>query len=612
MRLYVKAFLILGATGIIISIIFFITSQSILLNSFIKLEEQPTDQNVQRVLSAINSDVESFDTYTHDWSSWDDTYRFVQDRNAQYVQTNLVDDTFISAKLNLMLFINTSEQLVFGKAFDLQNMTEVPIPQSLVEKLGTNDTLWYHLNESSVVKGFILLPEGPMLIISRPILTSYNEGPVQGALVMGKFFDSSQVARISNETYLSLFVNRLDDPDLPADFQTAYAHMTEENSVIIQPLNKEIVAGYTLISDIYGQPILILRINLPRNIYNQGLSSVNLFFFFVEGLSLIIGVLSIIVVEKSIVAPLRQLSVNVTDIAKNGQISARVNVKGKDEVSDLAIAINKMLASLERSQSELNEKTKQLKQARIERLVAVGQAATMVGHDLRNPLMSIMGATYLLRQKLDGKLDEKSIETLEIINKGVKYSDKIVNDLLDFSREINLELEETTPRLIVQETLAGIEIPGNVQLSNLAQDTPKIKVDLRKMQRVFTNIIKNAVEAMPQGGKLTIKSQIVDKTLEISFSDTGPGMSSDVLEKLGTPFFTTKAKGMGLGLAICKRIVEEHGGRILTESTVGNGTTFRIMLPTGQRSREAELKSRLSPVPRTVASLKQRMANRKT
>jgi len=388
--------------------------------------------------------------------------------------------------------------------------------------------------------------------------------------------------------------------------------MTEENSVIIQPLSNEIVAGYTLISGIYGQPILILRINLPRNIYNQGLSSVNLFFFFVEGLSLIVGVLSIIVVEKSIVAPLRQLSVNVTDIAKNGQISARVNVKGKDEVSDLAAAINKMLESLERSQSELNEKTKQLKQARIERLVAVGQAATMVGHDLRNPLMSIMGATYLLRQKLDGKLDEKSIETLEIINKGVKYSDKIVNDLLDFSREINLELEETTPRLIVQETLAGIEIPGNVQLSNLAQDTPKIKVDLRKMQRVFTNIIKNAVEAMPQGGKLTIKSQIVDKTLEISFSDTGPGMSSDVLEKLGTPFFTTKAKGMGLGLAICKRIVEEHGGRILTESTVGNGTTFRIMLPTGQRSREAELKSRLSPLPRTVASLKQRMANRKT
>jgi len=524
-----------------------------------------------------------------------------------------MDDTFINAKLNLMLFINTSEQLVFGKAFDIQNMTEVPIPQSLVEKFGTNDVLWYHLNESSVIRGFILLPEGPMLLISRPILTSYDEGPIQGALVMGRFFDSSQVARVSNETYLSLFVKRLDDPDLPADFQTAYTQITEENPILIQPLSNEIVAGYTLIRDIYGQPILILRINLPRTIYNQGLTTVNLFIFFVEGLSLTIGVLSIIIIEKSLVAPLRQLWMNVTNIAKNGKVSARVNVKGKnDEVSDLATAINKMLTSLENSQRELNESTKKLEQARLERFAAVGQTAAMVGHDLRNPLMSITGATYCLNERLKGKLDDKSEESLRVIDKGVEYSNKIINDLLDYSRENSLEINKKDLWSIVQEVLTEISVPGNVQVSNLTQTVPKIGIDRMKMKRVFSNIIKNAIEAMPEGGNLTINSQVVGKNLEISFTDTGTGIPLEVLGKLWTPIFTTKAKGFGLGLSMCRRIVEAHGGKIFTESTLGKGTMFKITLPIEQTSKEAKSESEVSPFPRTAISLKQRTADKKT
>jgi sensor domain CHASE-containing protein/nitrogen-specific signal transduction histidine kinase len=579
MKLYTKAFLILGTTGIVISIAFFVASQNILLYSFRKMEEQATNENVQRVLSAISSDVESLDLYTHDWSSWDDTYQFIQDNNSQYAQSNLMDDTFINAKLNLMLFINTSGQLVYGKAYDLQNMMEVPISQILVEKFGTNDILLYNTNESSVIKGFILLPEGPMWLVSRPILTSYDEGPAQGALVMGRFFDASQVARVSNETHLSIFIERLDDPDLPNDFQAAYIQISEENPIFVQPLNSETVSGYTLIKDIYGQPILILRINLLRNIYNQGLASVNFFFFFVEGFSLIIGILSIILVEKSLIAPLRRLSSNVTNIAKNGEISARVKIKGKDEVSDLAIEINKMLASLENSQIEIKESTKQLEQARLERLAVVGQAATMVGHDLRNPLQSITGASYILKEQFKRKLDNKSKEAFGIIDKGIGYSDNIINDLLDFSREIHLELEETNFRLFVQKILLEISIPENIQVLNQTQNELIIVMDPMKMKRVFSNLIKNAFDAMPQGGTLIINGKIIGRDLEISFTDTGTGIPLEVLAKIWTPFFTTKSKGLGLGLAICKRIVEAHEGRIFIESTVGKGTTFKIMLP---------------------------------
>jgi len=257
-------------------------------------------------------------------------------------------------------------------------------------------------------------------------------------------------------------------------------------------------------------------------------------------------------------------------------------MKGNDEVSTVAAEINNMLESIERMQQELNESAKQLEQAKLERLAIVGQTATMVGHDLRNPLMNITGATYLLRQGLKGKLDKKSIEALEIIEKSVRYADKIVSDLLDYSKVILLELEETTPKLILQETLSGIEIPKNVQLINLTQDEPKIKADLEKMKRVFTNIIKNAIDAMPNGGKLTINCQVKNQNLEFEFSDTGLGMSTDIVENAGKPFFTTKSKGIGLGLAISKRIVEAHGGKITIQSEEGKGTIVRIMLPIKQ------------------------------
>jgi two-component system, sporulation sensor kinase E len=107
----------------------------------------------------------------------------------------------------------------------------------------------------------------------------------------------------------------------------------------------------------------------------------------------------------------------------------------------------------------------------------------------------------------------------------------------------------------------------------------KVKIDVEKMKRVFVNIIKNAIDAMPKGGELTIKSRKTGNKFEVIFADTGVGMSKNVLKKIWSPLFTTKAKGMGLGLAICKRIVESHGGEIFVRSEVDEGTTFVITIP---------------------------------
>ncbi|MEM3576872.1 MAG: PAS domain S-box protein [Candidatus Bathyarchaeia archaeon] len=268
-----------------------------------------------------------------------------------------------------------------------------------------------------------------------------------------------------------------------------------------------------------------------------------------------------------------------------------VSSSGKIEVMGIVRDITErkqMQKKLEEYTQHLEElveqRTKALKEAqeqliRAERLAAIGQVAAMVGHDLRNPLTGINSAVYYLKNKLATRADKKLMDMLKLIEESVEHANSIIADLMEYSREIKLELTETTPKALAQEALSIVHIPDKIQVANLTQDSPKMEVDTEKMKRVLVNIIKNAVDAMPNGGKLTIASKEVDGNVEISFADTGKGMTKEVMDKIWTPFFTTKSRGMGLGLPICKRIVEAHGGKISVKSAVNEGTTFTVTVP---------------------------------
>jgi signal transduction histidine kinase len=225
------------------------------------------------------------------------------------------------------------------------------------------------------------------------------------------------------------------------------------------------------------------------------------------------------------------------------------------------------------------------------RLAVIGELAASVGHDLRNPLTGISGAVYYLKLKLVDKMDDKMREMFEIIENDIKYANKIVNDLLDFSREINLQLSKISIKEVVKRILTEIEIPENIKVVNLTKNTHVLSVDVSQIKRVFHNIIRNAIQAMPHGGTLKITSRKTKNFVRIGFHDTGIGISKENMNKLFKPLFTTKAKGIGLGLSICKRIVEAHGGKIAVQSEVGKGTCFTVILPIKTKKMEGGEKS---------------------
>jgi signal transduction histidine kinase len=251
------------------------------------------------------------------------------------------------------------------------------------------------------------------------------------------------------------------------------------------------------------------------------------------------------------------------------------------------------LCRLVAKNEELRKAQQQLLKS--ERLAAIGQLAAMIGHDLRNPLTSIIGSTYYLEKKLGSNADSKLREMLGIIKKNVEYSNKIVNDLLDYSRDIVLELETVTPKTVIKETLRCVKMPTNVRLLNLTANQPKIEVDFQKINRAFDNLLTNALDAMPEGGALKIETERTGSSVIFKFSDTGTGISPNDMENLWTPLFTTKAKGMGFGLAICKRIVEAHGGSISVKSRVNKGTTFTVKLPIESKIKAGGEKAWMKP-----------------
>ncbi len=229
----------------------------------------------------------------------------------------------------------------------------------------------------------------------------------------------------------------------------------------------------------------------------------------------------------------------------------------------------------------VEERTKQL--ITYERFAAVGQVAGMVGHDIRNPLQALMTEVYMLKEDLatlpENEAKEDMEEGLRSVEQNIGYINKIASDLQDYSRQLTPEYALVDLADLITSMFEAITIPSRIQLTFDIKSLPKLRADPTFVRRALTNLVNNAIQAMPDGGKLEIAGYQDMDGVCLTVADTGVGIADDVKSKLFTPMFTTKTKGQGLGLAVVKRLVEAQGGNICFESQVGRGTKFQIILP---------------------------------
>ncbi len=370
MNLRQKTLLLIGLTLTGLVGVLYASLSTIFGSSFAELEQRNAHKNIRRVQEALFDELQTLRVTAADYAEWDDTYAFMKDVKGNYVQANLLDENFVRLRLNFFLLFNSRDERVVGKGFNLEREKGTPIPESFQKQLSPGSILLKHPNTASSIIGIILLPEGSLMIASNPILTSQNTGSIRGSLIMASYLNAKRIQALRQRTQLSLSVYRVDDAQLPPDVQALRSALekteadsslstqpselsTKQAPIIIRPLSADVIAGYTLLRDIYGRPALLLRADIPREIYKQGQVSLNYLILSLLGVGIVFSIGTLLLLEKTVLSRLANLSTNVEYIGTSTDLSLRVFVTGNDELTSLGNTINSMLEALESSSKKL-------------------------------------------------------------------------------------------------------------------------------------------------------------------------------------------------------------------------------------------------------------------
>jgi len=329
---------------------------AILLGSFSQLETRNTRRNVQRVQAALDEELQKLNLTVEDWAEWDDTYGFIQQPNEAFLRANLGEGTLNKLKINVLLFLNSQGEQIVARGFDLQQQQATPLPNSFQPYLRTESILLNHPTLDSSITGLIALNNEVLAIASQPIVRSDGTGPIRGTLMMGRYLDRAQIQALSQRTQLSIRAHPT-GRQLPPHLQDLYAQLTEaeiepsspftQAPIEIVPLNADTIAGYTLLRDVGDRPILLLEIEIPREIYQQGQSSLYYLIISLLAAGVAFSIAILWLLERVVLRRLTRLSADVEQVGTNNDLSLRVKTSGRDELTRLAETINGMLEKLE-------------------------------------------------------------------------------------------------------------------------------------------------------------------------------------------------------------------------------------------------------------------------
>ncbi len=357
MNLRNKTLIVTGIFLVCLILILYMAAQLQLRSSFSDLEERNAKVDVDRALNAISNELTALGDLANFWAARDDIYAFMTTGNPDFINYSmstgsLTNDSLHNTEINLLLFLDSLGQIVFSRFLNASGSAE-EMPQDLIQQLSLYGFCPGCLDKKSRFAGIILLSGQPMMIVTHPITNSKKNSPSMGRVVLGRYLTQKEVDKLSGIIQLNLSMYPLDDPQMPQDFREAQSQLSYSSPVFVKLLDGESIAGYALLTNIYGNPLMILGVNASREIYRQGARSMESFVILFSAAGLLFLLMTLSYLDRSVLSRLVSLTTSIASIGRAPEISTSLRVQGEDELAHLAISINDMLAALKSANKDL-------------------------------------------------------------------------------------------------------------------------------------------------------------------------------------------------------------------------------------------------------------------
>jgi signal transduction histidine kinase len=583
MTLRSKILLVIGLLCAMIIVLAAFLIWQVTLSGYTKLERQSLERDLERADKALEAGLGILVIANRSFSYWNDTQVFVQGHDPDFPKvTGLEDNIFVEIDTDLVVFADTSGKIYYDRSVSSNKANALDeATLQVVRPLLVRDPS--DIEERS---GFMSLPAGPASVTALPILNNFAEGPAAGTLLVVRYLDEQYFQELDEAIIVSAKVTTL------ADAQVQDQTGLQNEAYLIQTMDR-ISKGYHLLPSPGGQSPLVLSVDATRTIYQQGLKNVLTLIATLALMSVVVTLIVAVLLERTILSRLSLLSKSVRRISESGDVTARTDLTGKDELAFLSADINHMLASLEHQEEALRKSNQELE-----------QFAYIASHDLQEPLRKVQAFSDRLASKYADKLDDDGKLYISRMQDASNRMRILIQDLLTYSRVrskgqefVSVDLNE-----IVKGVIADLEVRleqdgGRVEVDDL----PTVWADPLQMRQVFQNLIGNALKFKKSGVVpiVRVMSKSKGSNYRIIVQDNGIGFEQQYAERIFEIFQRLHGRsdfeGTGMGLAIVKKILERHVGSIRAESEPGKGTRFILMLPNHDHTELANKATVMTP-----------------
>ena len=589
-------FSLLGATAYIIH-------SQVLLPSFLELEDQHIRTNVQRIVNALENEQHHLSLIVHDWSAWDDTYKYIVDHNPEYEASNLVDPTFPMNQLNLICLLDDSGKKVWCKAMAEDFATPITLQPFDLERFSADFPLLRLSQGHQQANGLLMTSGGPMFCTAMSIFDSNGQGSPRGTLIMGRLLSPALIDKISRLTGIVCEVKTVGGKAAAID---SGARSAETRIVRTNYADNEAkISASTVLEDMNGIPLIEINVYEAREILAQGLKALRISLLLLAVGVILALAMMLLMLQRSIVTPIRLLTRNIFKRSNSQQSPAILDIGtcASREISLLAEEFNHLLLNLDAKNAELGDINRALSdeanklkgaEARLKKLDQLkSEFISTAAHELRTPVASIMGFTELLSdQEVVATFDEEQREEcLREIYENSERLTKIVDDILDISRieanrPIPFDKQPASIKDLLEKIVKRFKLKASHRLIlDFKQGVPEILLfDAHRIGQVMENLLSNALKYSPKESTVSIIVEQVDCQCKISVIDRGIGMTDEQKTHIFDKFYradasNTAVRGLGLGMSIVKRIIEDHGSTIWVDSVLDEGTRVYFTLP---------------------------------